>query len=134
MRATKDGAWELHVGAIPSAIGGRTIGLSHIGCAFLPEGDNLVRWRGWMRHIQRDQGIWVFASILGMALPCMMSLEFIRNATVTGDRVAAMAAGGNRRSLSQFRVDLLDHDPIVWFPGSGSGPGERRRPDRPALD
>ena len=47
-----------------------------------------------MRHIQRDQGIWIFASILGMALPCMMSLEFIRNATVTGDRVAAMTAEG----------------------------------------
>jgi hypothetical protein len=38
-----------------------------------------------MRHIRRDQAIWVLASILGMALPCMMSLEFIRNATVTGD-------------------------------------------------
>jgi hypothetical protein len=92
----RDKGWGMgsHVGAIPSAIGGRTIGLSHIGRAFLPVGDNLVRWRGWMRHIQRDQGIFVFASILGMALPCMMSLEFIRNATVTGDRVAAMTAEG----------------------------------------
>ena len=91
-----DKGWGMgcHVGAIPSAIGGRTIGLSHIGCAFLPEGENLARWRGWMRHILRDQGVWVFASILGMALPCMMSLEFIRNATVTGDRVAAMTAEG----------------------------------------
>jgi len=47
-----------------------------------------------MRHIRRDQWIFVAASILGMALPCMMSLEFIRNATVTGDRVAAMTAEG----------------------------------------
>ena len=47
-----------------------------------------------MQHIQRDQGIWILASILGMALPCMVSLEFIRNATVTGDRVAAMTAEG----------------------------------------
>jgi hypothetical protein len=92
----RDKGWGMgaRVGAIPSAIGGRTIGLSHVGCAFVPEGDNLARWRGWMRHIGRDQGIWVFASILGMALPCMMSLEFIRNATVTGDRVAAMTAEG----------------------------------------
>jgi len=92
----RDKGWGMgcRVGAIPSAIGGRTIGLSHIGCAFLPKGDNLARWRGWMRHILRDQGIWVFASIMGMALPCMMSLEFIRNATVTGDRVAAMTAEG----------------------------------------
>ena len=47
-----------------------------------------------MAHIRRDQAVWVIASILGMALPCMMSLEFIRNATVTGDRVAAMTAEG----------------------------------------
>jgi hypothetical protein len=93
---TRDKGWGMgsRVGAIPSAIGGRTIGLSHIGCKFLTEGENLPRWRGWMRHIQRDQGIFVIAQILGMALPCMMSLEFIRNATVTGDRVAAMTAGG----------------------------------------
>jgi hypothetical protein len=92
----RDKGWGMgcRVGAIPSAIGGRTIGLSHIGCAFIPQGENLSRWHGWMRHIRRDQWIWVAASILGMALPCMMSLEFIRNATVTGDRVAAMTAEG----------------------------------------
>ena len=47
-----------------------------------------------MAHIRRDQAVWILASIMGMALPCMMSLEFIRNATVTGDRVAAMTAEG----------------------------------------
>ena len=92
----RDKGWGMgsHVGAIPSAIGGRTIGLSHIGCAFHPRGDNLARWRGWMRHICATRASGSFASILGMALPCMMSLEFIRNATVTGDRVAAMTAEG----------------------------------------
>jgi hypothetical protein len=92
----RDKGWGMGalVGAIPSAIGGRTISLSHIGCAFIPEGANLSRWHGWMRHIRRDQWIWIAASILGMALPCMMSLEFIRNVPVTGDRVAAMTAEG----------------------------------------
>jgi len=92
----RDKGWGMgaRVGAIPSAIGGRTIGLSHTGCTFLLDRGNLGRWGGWMRHILRDQGVWVLASILGMALPCMMSLEFIRNATVTGDRVAAMTAEG----------------------------------------
>ncbi len=92
----RDKGWGMgaRVGAIPSAIGGRTIGLSHTGCVFVPKGDDLQRWRGWIRHIVRDQWIWIFASILGMALPCMVSLEFIRNATVTGDRVAAMSAEG----------------------------------------
>jgi hypothetical protein len=92
----RDKGWGMgaRVGAIPSAIGGRTIGLSHTGCTFPLDRENLDRWRRWMRHIRRDQAVWVLASILGMALPCMMSLEFIRNATVTGDRVAAMTALG----------------------------------------
>ena len=40
---TRDKGWGMGalVGAIPSAIGGRTISLSHIGCAFIPEGANL---------------------------------------------------------------------------------------------
>jgi len=92
----RDTGWGMgaRVGAIPSAIGGRTIGLSHTGCVFPLDDLNLTRWRRWMAHIRRDQAVWIFASILGMALPCMMSLEFIRNATVTGDRVAAMTAEG----------------------------------------
>jgi hypothetical protein len=92
----RDKGWGMgaRVGAIPSAIGGRTIGLSHTGCVFPLDEENLDRWKRWMRHIRRDQGVWVIASIMGMALPCMMSLEFIRNATVTGDRVAAMTAEG----------------------------------------
>ncbi len=92
----RDKGWGMgrHVGAIPSAIGGVSIGLSHTGKVFRSDATSLGRWRGWMRHILRDQSIWIFASIIGMALPCMMSLEFIRNATVTGDRVAAMSAEG----------------------------------------
>jgi hypothetical protein len=92
----RDKGWGMgaRVGAIPSAIGGRTIGLSHTGCVFPLDGDNVTRWSKWMAHIRRDQAVWVLASIMGMALPCMMSLEFIRNATVTGDRVAAMTAEG----------------------------------------
>jgi hypothetical protein len=122
----RDKGWGMgsHVGAIPSAIGGRTIGLSHIGCAFLPEGDNLARWRGWMRHIQRDQGIFILASILGMALPCMMSLEFIRNATVTGDRVAAMTAEGIANRYPSFGwifwITTLSCGFLVLAPGQVS--------------
>jgi hypothetical protein len=92
----RDKGWGMgaRVGAIPSAVGGRTIGLSHTGCVFALDGENLSRWQRWMAHIRRDQAVWVLASIMGMALPCMVSLEFIRNATVTGDRVAAMTAEG----------------------------------------
>lgn len=93
----RDKGWGMgrHVGAIPSAVGGRQIELSHNGKVFLPNDTNMPRWRRWMRHIVKDQlVIWMMASFVGMALPCMLSLEFIRNAPVSGDRVAAMTAEG----------------------------------------
>lgn len=93
----RDKGWGMgiHVGAIPSAIGGRTIPLSHVGEVFHVNAGSLSRWRGWIRHIVRDQAaVWMLCSFLGMALPCMLSLEFIRNATVEGNRVAAMTAEG----------------------------------------
>ena len=94
---TRDKGWGMgaHVGAIPSAIGGRQIKLSHVGMVFRLTEQSWLRWRGWFRHILRDQlAIWMLASFIGMALPCMLSLEFIRHAPVSGDRVAAMVAEG----------------------------------------
>jgi hypothetical protein len=94
---TRDKGWGMgaRVGAIPSAIGGLPISLSHVGEVFPMDAENLRKWKGWIRHIIRDQtAIWMAASFIGMALPCMLSLQFIRNATVAGDRVAAMTAEG----------------------------------------
>jgi len=92
----RDKGWGMgtFVGAIPSAIGGRKISLSHTGRVFPLDAENRSRWRGWMNHIRRDQYIWTFVQFLGMALPCILTLEFIRNATVEGNRVAAMTAEG----------------------------------------
>jgi hypothetical protein len=92
----RDKGWGMgkYVGAIPSAIGGRNISLSHTGRVFPLDTENRSRWLGWMRHIRRDQYIWTVVQFIGMALPCMLTLEFIRNATVAGDRVAAMTAEG----------------------------------------
>ncbi len=101
----RDKGWGMGrlVGAIPSAIGGRSITLSHVGKVFPLDAENLSRWRGWMKHIRRDQvAVWMVCSFLGMALPCMMSLEFIRNATVEGNRVAAMMAEGMSARHPQF--------------------------------
>jgi hypothetical protein len=101
----RDKGWGMgaHVGAIPSAIGGLPISLSHVGEVFPLDESNLRRWKGWMRHIFRDQtAIWMTASFIGMALPCMLSLQFIRNATVAGDRVAAMTAEGMAQRYPDF--------------------------------
>ena len=46
-------------------------------------------------------------SFLGMALPCMMSVEFIRNHTIEGSRVAAMVASGMEERYTEF-------GPLLW--------------------
>ena len=93
----RDKGWGMggQTGAIPSAIGGRNVALSHVGCAFVPDQANSECWRAWRRYVIRDQvGVWMICSFIGMALPCMLSLQFIRNAPVSGIRVAAMTAEG----------------------------------------
>ena len=96
------------VGTIPSAIGGRNIQLSHVGEVFRMDQENLPRWRGWLRHVYRDQlAVWMLASVVGMAIPCMLSLEFIRHAPVSGDRVAAMTGRRHGRALSCNSVHFL---------------------------
>ncbi len=93
----RDKGWGMgaHVGAIPSLIGGRTITLSHVGQAFRPGEASKPRWRGWMRYIVEDQVVvWALCNFLGMALPCMLSLEFLRHAPVSDTAVAAQTAEG----------------------------------------
>ncbi|MBM3775398.1 MAG: hypothetical protein FJW37_09580, partial [Acidobacteria bacterium] len=91
----RDKGWGMgaKVGAIPSAIGGKTIKLSHAGKTFERTPENLARWRGWLRHILRDQMLWGPACVLGLALPSMMSYEFVRGVqNVQGNQVAALGA------------------------------------------
>ncbi|MBX9790491.1 MAG: Nramp family divalent metal transporter [Pirellulales bacterium] len=93
----RDKGWGMgfQTGAIPSAIGGRNISLSHVGQVFVVEQDSLRRWRGWFRHVMRDQvGVWLPCSLIGLALPCMLSLQFLRNVPVAGNRIAALTAEG----------------------------------------
>ena len=96
----RDKGWGMGqlVGAIPSAVGGSTVTLSHVGKVFPIDAANLGRWRGWMRFIVRDQAVvWMLCCFVGMALPCMISLEFIRNVPVEGNRVSAVIAEGAAR-------------------------------------
>ncbi|MEX2262360.1 MAG: Nramp family divalent metal transporter [Bryobacteraceae bacterium] len=91
----RDKGWGMgsRVGAIPSAVGGKTIRLSHTGKTFEITAENLQRWKGWLAHIRRDQLLWGPACVLGMVLPAMLSYEFIRGIeNVDGNAVAAMTA------------------------------------------
>ncbi|MEX2287388.1 MAG: Nramp family divalent metal transporter, partial [Planctomycetaceae bacterium] len=92
----RDKGWGMgaKTGAIPSAIGGRKVSLSHVGKVFVVDDAACKKWKGWFRHILRDQVLWIVCSVVGLALPCMLSLEFIRNAPVSDNGVAALTAQG----------------------------------------
>lgn len=109
---TRDQGWGMgrHVGAIPSVIGGRDIELSHVGMVFQVTKDSLVRWRHWLKHVLRDQiVIWMPACFLGMALPSMLSVQFLPRGTVASDWYAAgMTADGVKAAVAD-----------AW--GSGAG-------------
>jgi hypothetical protein len=93
----RDKGWGMGplVGALPSAVGGHTIELSHVGKVFKVNATSLERWTGWLKIINRDQWtIWVIGCIFGMAIPSLVSLEFIRDLgrKVEGDELAAVTA------------------------------------------
>lgn len=106
----RDKGWGMgaRTGAIPSAVGGRTIKLSHAGKVFTVDDASLSRWRRWIRIIQRDQFLlWMPGCLLGMALPAMFSYEYLRGGVgnIDGNAVAAMTADALARR----------HGPIFWF-------------------
>lgn len=105
----RDKGWGMgaRTGAIPSAIGGRTIKLSHMGKVFALDEETMARWKRWIRVIQRDQLLlWLPGCLLGMALPAMFSYEFIKGIkNVEGNAVAAMSA----------QAIAAKHGAIFWF-------------------
>ncbi len=81
---TRDQGWGMgrHVGAIPSVVGGHNIQLSHVGMVFQVNADTLPRWRRWYRHLMRDQlCMWMPACFIGLALPSMLSVQFLPRGT-----------------------------------------------------
>lgn len=89
---TRDQGWGMgwHVGAIPSVIGGHNLKLSHVGSVFRVNAETLPRWRRWYRHVLRDQlCVWMPACFIGLALPSMLSVEFLRRGTEAQEWTAA---------------------------------------------
>jgi hypothetical protein len=83
----RDKGWGMgsQVGAIPSAVGGRKVTLSHIGKVFVINEDNLRKWKGWWKYILTDQFlIWMPGCIMGMALPALLSIEFASSSPMFG--------------------------------------------------
>jgi hypothetical protein len=100
---TRDQGWGMgkHVGAIPSAIGGHKFSLSHMGTVFHVSAESLRRWKGWLRHLSRDQLIvWMPACFIGIALPSMLSVQFLERGKETNDwKLAVMTADGVKQAI-----------------------------------
>jgi hypothetical protein len=99
----RDQGWGMagHVGAIPSAIGGHNLKLSHVGMVFEITPESVSRFRRWYRFLLRDQlMVWMPACFIGVALPSMLSVQFLARGTETDRWVAAgMTADGLREAV-----------------------------------
>jgi Mn2+/Fe2+ NRAMP family transporter len=114
---TRDQGWGMgwHVGAIPSAFGGHNIKLSHVGSVFQVDGKSLPRWKGWYRHVVRDQLMgWMPACFIGLALPSMLSVEFLARGTPASEwTTAGMTADGVRQRVTE--VSGAGWGDFFWF-------------------
>ena len=111
---TRDQGWGMgyHVGAIPSIVGGRHLELSHVGTVFEVNDRTLPRWRRWYRHVLRDQlVVWMPACFVGLALPSMLSAQFLHRGTVVADKwvAATMTADGVQKAVGPSL------GPTFWF-------------------
>jgi hypothetical protein len=99
----RDQGWAMgkHVGAIPSAIGGQNFQLSHVGMVFPITDKSLEQFRRWYRFVLRDQlVVWLPACFIGIALPSMLSVQFLPRGTEVDKWVAAgMTADGLRHAV-----------------------------------
>jgi hypothetical protein len=105
----RDKGWGMgaRVGAIPSAVGGKTLKLSHVGTVFPVTDENLRRWRDWWRYVRIDQyGVWAFGSLLGMLLPSVIALQFLEPGTALSEWGAAAV---------QAEGIALVAGPVFWY-------------------
>jgi hypothetical protein len=70
------------VGYIPAAVGGHKVKLAHAGFIFVPEADNMRRWKGWWRIVRADQwGVFFSGALLGMVLPAVLYVTLLPSGT-----------------------------------------------------
>jgi hypothetical protein len=73
------------VGYIPAAVGGRKLELAAVGKVFDTTPENLTRWRAWWRYLHADQvGIWAAGCFVGLALPALITVQFVPPGTSIG--------------------------------------------------
>ena len=109
----RDKGWGMgsQVGAIPSAVGGRKVTLSHLGKVFSLNEENLKRWRVWWKYIITDQVfIWAPGCIMGMALPALLSIQFSPYSDMFG-----------QTHRMEFAQAVISADGVRHAPGLSAG-------------
>lgn len=101
------------VGAIPSAIGGEHVALSHVGKVFPLTEANLVRWRTWWKYVLADQvWLWALGCFVGMYLNVNLASAIIP----PGTNMEGQAAGAYQ---AQYLSDHLWRG--LWYFGLLNG-------------
>ena len=94
------------VGAIPSAVGGHEIQLSHVGTVFPTTPANITRWHEWMRYVHADQlWVWGLFCFCGMFLNVNLATAIIPQ----GTDLQGLAAGAYQ---AQYLSQIW---PSLWF-------------------
>lgn len=111
---TRDQGWGMggQVGAIPSFFGKHSIRLSHVGRVFRLHTESLARWAGWYWHVAREQlMVWMPACFIGIALPSMLSIQFLPRGLELNDKwlAAGMTADGVAKAVGDF------WGPLFWY-------------------
>ena len=113
---TREQGWGMgkHVGGVPSIVGGQAIELSHTGMVFPINPVSLVRWKQWVQHVSREQfWIWMPACFIGLALPSMLSVQFLPSDKPLKENqkylAAAMTANGVAETVTgKVKTDHLE--------------------------
>ena len=94
------------VGYIPTALG-EQVRLSPHGNVFDVDQSSLASWRNWWKFLNVDQwGVFAFGSIAGMALTCLLTLQFVPPGSIAGEwAVANSQAAGMASALG----------PTFWY-------------------
>ena len=86
----KDYGMGARTGAIPSAIGGRKVRVSHFGKIFKVTPASLERWKAWWRYVHIDQiWLWGVGAFVGMYLNVNLAAGMIPE----GTELEGMAVG-----------------------------------------
>lgn len=114
---TRDQGWGMgaHVGAIPSIIGGQEIRLSHVGQVFDVHEGTIPRWRRWLWHVKREQlFLWMPACFVGIALPSLLSMLFIKDGkNVDSYQAAGITADGVAAAIGEKFNPALGN--VFWY-------------------